>query len=185
MDGRADGERAGDDAVATGSSAKQAVLQSLSAEDTAAIERVIAKARVAREQAEVQRSKQIKKIDNDDRRLEWVVVEAPSTEQLDPVYSALSEGSRIFPPDSPAAIAYRKRADEFAADLLRSPMKLVMKDLNKSKGELSFQMTLFDRSAVFSEEKDGSVKFSSGSAESSKTDHSAVGYLFPDWPQAR
>ena len=160
--------------------ATKAAAAPISAEDKAVIDRILAAATKALEQSELQRSKRLQPFENELKRSERVLVQAPTNEQLSPIYSVLSEGSRVFPPDSAAGIAFRKRADGLVADLLRYPMKVVLKDLDKQAGTTSVQLLSMNQHSTFTETENGGFKVTGATRSGGVTDQRKVDYLFPD-----
>jgi hypothetical protein len=158
----------------------------LSAEDTAAIERLLAQVEIVCTQAEIQSSQWLEPTENEDLRDEHVLVKALTTEQLDPVYSALTEAGKAFPPDSAADVAFRKRADEFVADLSRYPMRLATKETKKSDGTVSYGMGFFGDKSKLTKGDDGSFTISGGSAMfNRRPNERAMKYFFPEAPQTQ
>ena len=163
--------------------ATDATTDLISDADRAAMDRILAGAKRAVEESELQRCKRLKIRDSDRSRTEQVLLPAPTKEQLSPIYTALSEGSRVFPPDSAAGIAFRKQADEFAADLaadLKYPMKVLIRELNKEDGAESIYSVLGDEDSAITEQEDGSIKFEGSSVHLEKVpDPRKFAHLFP------
>jgi len=59
---------------------------------------------------------------------EFVNVESFTDQQIDAFYTFLSQQGRAFPPGSPAALAYRERADALVYDLRKYPRMSVKKN---------------------------------------------------------
>jgi hypothetical protein len=162
----------------------------ISTEDTAAIERLLDEAKALRAQVELQNGRRLKTSDNDEKRVESVLLSSLTKEQLDPIYNALSKAAHTFPPDSAAEVAFRKRADEFVNDLLREqaryPVKVATKSFNKSDGTVHYTLASFSEDSVVADDADLGVtvtgkigKFDNHPAQS------ILAPLFAEPPQSR
>ena len=140
-----------------------ATLSSLiSSEDSAVINSLFAQIKVVRRQVEAQNSRRLKTTEDENEVDEHVLVPSLTTEQLDPIYTALTEAGKTFTEGTAASIAFRKRADEFVAEILRYPTRLARKSFKKSDGTVSYGLGFFGGKTELKDEADGSFSLSGG-----------------------
>ena len=122
--------------------------------------------------------------DNEGWRNEHVHLPALTREQLDPVYTQLSEAGRDFPERSGAAKMHRQEADKFLDSLRQLPAKHASRNLDKKTGLVSYGVTLLLENATVTKGGGGSLEIQ-GAAMSSNQNAKPeeVSHLFRDEPK--
>jgi hypothetical protein len=111
--------------------------------------------------------------------IDHVHLPALTREQLDPVYTQLSQAGRDFPAGSAGAKLFREEADKFLFSLRALPAKHAMRTTNKQTGAVSYAITLLAEDATVNAAEDGSLDISAAriNAVTSATPDDA-GHLF-------
>jgi hypothetical protein len=156
----------------------------VTAEEIRKVQNKLSAARKLLHDIEASHVKPVLVSDNPGWRNEHVYLPALTREQLDPVYTQLSDAGREFPVGSAGAKMFRQEADKFLANLAKLPAKHATRKLEKKTRQTSYALTLLSEDSTVTKGEGDSLEIL-GTAISSnqfaKPDE--VGYLFPDEPK--
>jgi hypothetical protein len=93
--------------------------------------------------------------------VDHVHLPALTREQLDPVYTQLSEASRNFPAGGAGAKLFREEADKFLSSLRKLPAKHAMRKIDRKTGDVSYGVTLLAEDATVTRGENGALDIQS------------------------
>jgi hypothetical protein len=141
-------------------------------------------AKLALRELESKHAKSVMVQDTPGLRIEHVHLPALTREQLDPVYTLLSNDGRKFPADSTGAKVFRQKADEFLQTLTKLPARYARRNLHKNTGQVSYSLCRLSEDATVVADSDGSVSIrTSGASSSDHVSSVEVSHLFREEPE--
>ena len=157
------------------------VSPTLTDEEKALISEIMAEAKRLLNGIEASNAKREMDMVKDGRHFIAVRVEAPTVEQLQPIYDLLSDAQKQFAADSEVGKIFHNQAGEFLNEIGRSDFKVVIQSTNVADGTAEF-------SVVKSKAKTTSVKYENGAVHvtgffQAMTSHSGENkydHLFPE-----
>lgn len=150
-----------------------------SSEETQRVQLHLTAARQLLHEIEARLVKRVLTINTETTLIDHVHLPALTRDQLDPVYTQLSEAGRDFPAGSTGAKLFRDAADKFLFSLGKLPAKHAMRTTDKKTGKASYVVTRLAEDATVTRGENDSLDIKATSIHAGVPAISdEVGHLF-------